>query len=165
MVKNLAMRLPVFFLLLAALVSSAFAADAKIVRLLPGYRTTVSFQRLSEFLTGRENTGNETVLRSQPTARQGYYWFLRLENSGAAIAEAIFELQVITPANPEPQTFTFRAPVPAGSRVFDVGLTGSDWPDAGAAPVAWLLRVRSPAGDLVSAQSFLWSKPAAPAVK
>jgi hypothetical protein len=159
------MRLPALIFLLAGLTTSAFAADAKIVRLLPGYRTTASFQRLSEFFTGRENTGKETVLRSQPDARQGYYWFLRLENSGAAIAEATFELQVITPANPEPRTFTFRAPVPAGSRVFDVGLTGADWPDAAAAPVAWLLRVRSPAGELVSAQSFLWSKPAAPAAK
>lgn len=159
------MRLPALFLLLATLTSAAFAADAKIVRLLPGYRTTASFQRLSEFLTGRENTGKETVLRSQPAARQGYYWFLRLENSGAAIAEATFELQVITPANPEPRTFTFHAPVGAGSRVFNVGLTGTDWPDAEAAPVAWLLRVRSPAGELVSAQSFLWSKPAAPTAK
>ncbi len=156
------MRLSALIFLLAGLTTSAFAADAKIVRLLPGYRTTASFQRLSEFLTGRENTGKETVLRSQPAARQGYYWFLRLENSGAAIAEATFELQVITPANPEPRSFTFRAAVPAGSHVFDLGLTGTDWPDAGATPVAWLLRVRSPAGELVSAQSFLWSKPAAP---
>jgi hypothetical protein len=159
------MRLPILFLALVALASSALAADARIVRLLPGYRTTASFQRLSEFLTGRENTGNETVLRSQPADRAGYYWFLRLKNPGAAIAEATFELQVITPAGPEARTFTFRAPVPSGTHVFNVGVTGTDWPAADAEPVAWRLVVRSPAGEVVSAQSFLWSKPAAPAAK
>ena len=35
------------------------------------------------------------------------------------------------------------------------------WPTAGDEPVAWKLVVRSTAGELVSAQSFLWSKPAA----
>ncbi len=163
--KIIPMRLPALFLLFAALISSAFAADGRVVRLQTGYRTTASFQRLSEFLTGRENTGKETVLRSQPAARQGYYWFLRLENVGAALTGSTFELQVISPASPESKTFTFNAPVPHGTHVFNVGLTGSDWPDPEAAPVAWQLRVRSSAGELISTQSFLWSKPAAPAAK
>lgn len=154
------MPLARLFLLLAALAAPALAADVSIVRLLPGYRTTASFQRLSEFLTGRENTGKDTVLRSQPAARAGYYWFLRLENKGAALAEATFELQVITPAGPEARSFTFRAPLPHGKPVFYLGVTGADWPGPDAEPVAWQLRVRSPAGELVSTQSFLWSKPA-----
>jgi hypothetical protein len=159
------MRLPALFLLFASLIAPTFAADGRIVRLQQGYRTTASFQRLSEFLTGRENTGKETVLRSQPAARDGYYWFLRLENSGAALAGATLELQVISPANPEPKTFTFSAPVPHGTHVFNLGLTGTDWTGPEAAPVAWQLRVRSSAGELVATQSFLWSKPAAPAAK
>lgn len=154
------MRLFLLFLVVAAGASSALAAEVKIVRLLPGYRTTASFQRLSEFLTGRENTGKDTVLRSQPADRAGYYWFLRLENKGTALVEATFELQVITPASPEPRTFTFHAPLAHGTPVFHVGVTGSDWPGANAEPVAWQLRVRSAAGELVSTQSFLWSKPA-----
>jgi hypothetical protein len=155
------MRLARLFLLLAALAVPALAADVSIVRLLPGYRTTASFQRLSEFFTGRENTGKDTMLRSQPATRAGYYWFLRLENKGAALAEAVFELQVITPASPDPKTFNFRAAVPHGTPAFYVGLTGADWPGPDAEPVAWQLRVRSAGGELVSTQSFLWSKPAA----
>ena len=155
------MRLARLFLLLAVLAAPVLAADVSIVRLLPSYRTTASFQRLSEFFTGRENPGKETMLRSQPADRAGYYWFLRLENKGTAFAEATFELQVITSASPDPRTFTFRTPVPHGKQVFNVGVTGSDWPTAGDEPVAWKLVVRSTAGELVSAQSFLWSKPAA----
>jgi hypothetical protein len=154
------MRFPALVLLFAGLASASPAAEVKLVRLLPGYRTTASFQRLSEFLTGRENTGKDTVLRSQPAVRDGYYWFFRLENRDSAIAEAVFELQVITPAGPDPKTFTFRAPVPHGTPAFYVGLTGSDWTGPKDEPVAWALRVRTVAGELVSTQSFLWSKPA-----
>jgi hypothetical protein len=157
------MRFLALVCLLAGSVAAASAAELKIVRLLPGYRTTASFQRLSEFLTGRENTGKDTVLRSQPAARDGYYWFFRLENRDVAIAEAVFELQVITPAGPDPKTFTFRAPVPHGTPVFYLGVTGADWPGPTDEPVAWSLRIRTAAGDLAAAQSFLWSKPAAPA--
>jgi hypothetical protein len=162
------MRLAALLLVLVAFAGCRTAGptggEVRIARLDPGYRTVASFQRLSEFLTGRENTGGETVLRSRDADRAGYYWSLRLVNPGPAVAEAMFELEVITPADPEPRSRLFVAAVPAGSQVFNLGLTGSDWPDATAAPVAWRLRVNARDGTalrpLASAQSFLWDKPA-----
>jgi hypothetical protein len=147
--------------------ASARAADMSFVRVWPGYRTAESFERISEYLTGQENTGGETILRSQPGRREGFYFLARLKNAGDAIAGATVELSVITPASATPRTLKFTADLPAGQHVFECGLTGADWPDAKAHPVAWKIVVRTPGGaELASRQSFLWSKPdAAPAAK
>ncbi len=149
------------FLLLTSTAFSATDVPAlQVVRLWPGYRTAESFERISEYFTGKENPGRQTILRSQLTARGGYYFLVRLENLGTAQSGATLELQVIAPTSPEPRTFTFKAEIPAGSRVFNVGLTGSDWPDPKAHPVAWLFTVRAADGtELTRQQSFLWAKP------
>jgi hypothetical protein len=147
--------------------TSARAADVTFVRVWPGYRTAESFDRISEYLGGQENTGGQTVLRSQPAQRDGFYFLVRLKNAGEAIAGASVELNVITPASATPRTLTFATDLPAGQHVFQCGLTGADWPDATAHPVAWKIVIRAPGGaELSSTQSFLWSKPdAAPAAK
>jgi hypothetical protein len=107
-----------------------------------------------------ENTGSQTVLRTQPAARAGYYFLVRLENPGAVVAGAVLELRVISPASPETHTYTFKADVPAGSQAFNLGLTGPDWPGAKANAVAWLLTIRAPDGaELARQQSFLWAMP------
>lgn len=138
----------------------ARAADVTFVRVWPGYRAAESFERISEYLTGNENTGGQTILRSQPAERTGFYFLARLKNSGTAVAGATFELNVITPASATPHTFTFTGDLPAGEHVFNLGLTGADWPDAKTEPVAWKLTVLAPDhAGLTSAQSFLWDKP------
>ncbi len=156
-------------LLLAALGSAALvqAAPLTLVRVWPAYHTAESFDRISEYFTGEENPGRQTILRSQPAARAGYYFLVRLDNPGGVITGAVFELHVISPASPDPQLFTFKADVPGGSRAFSLGLTGTDWPGPKASVVAWLLTVRTPDGtELVQRQSFLWAMPdAAPAAK
>jgi hypothetical protein len=156
-------HLPALVLVIALFcAASARAADVTFVRVWPGYRTAESFDRISEYLTGQENTGGQTVLRSQPAQRNGFYFLVRLKNASDAIAGASVELDVITPASATPRTLTFAADLPAGQHVFQCGLTGADWPDAAAHPVAWKIVVRAPGGaELASTQSFLWSKPAA----
>jgi hypothetical protein len=146
---------------------SARAADVMFVRVWPGYRDAASFERMSEYLTGRENTGGQTVLRTQPAQRAGFYFLVRLKNAGDAVDGATFELSVITPASATPRMLTFPTDLPAGEHVFDCGLTGADWPDAKMHPVAWKLVVRAPGGaKLASEQSFMWAKPdAAPAAQ
>jgi hypothetical protein len=140
--------------------ASARAADVTFVRVWPGYRTAESFERISEYLTGQENTGGRTVWRSQPAEHAGFYFLARLKNGGDAVAGAIFELSVITPASATPRVLTFAEDLPAGQHVFDCGLTGTDWPDATAHPVAWKLVIRAPGGaELASTQSFMWAKP------
>ena len=152
-----------FSLTLAA--TSSFAADLKIVRVLPDYQPADSFVRISEYFNGKENTGGATILRTRPDHREGYYFLVRVKNT-APIEVAWIETQVITPTNPEPRTDSFAVSLPkAGSHVIKLGLTGTDWPDAKAVPVAWKIRLFSSDGkELATEQSFLWSKPPGPAL-
>ena len=150
-------------LLLLFLPATVRAAGPEIVRVFTGWRDAASFQRVTEYLDGRENTGGIIVLRTQPGARAGFYWLVRLKNDGEPLAGAKFELQVITPTSPETKTFTFSADVTAGSPLYQLGLTGADWPDAKARPAAWRLRLLTADGrTLIGEQSFLWELPARP---
>jgi hypothetical protein len=134
------------------------AADLMIVRVWPAYRTADSFTRISEFFSGRENTRGETVLRSQPATREGFYFLTRFKNSGPALTDVRVELQVITPSSAQPRSYSFAAALPSGTQVLNIGLTGSDWSDASAQPVAWHLKLVGPDGrELAREQSFLWS--------
>jgi len=150
--------------LLALFLGSATAARAgniEVVRVWPSYRTAASFDRIALYFNGPEDTRGESFLRSRPASRDGYYFLVRLDNPGVTVAGATFEISVVSPASPEPQAFTFKADVPAGSHAFDLGLTGPDWPGAKADAVAWRVVVRSPDGtELASRQSFLWDRPA-----
>jgi hypothetical protein len=151
-----------FLLFLAANLGAVRAADVEFARVWPGYRDAESFERISEFFTGKENTGRITVLRTQAATRDGFYFFVRLHNRGAALADAKFSLQVITPNNPQPKTFVFPAAVGGGTNLFNLGLTGADWSQPKQAhPVAWRLDLLAGDGSTVAtAQSFLWEKPA-----
>jgi len=144
----------------AASVASSMAADVKFVRVWPGWRDSESFERIAEYFTGKEDTGREVVLRTHPDQRAGFYFLVRVANSGAEISGAKFVLQVILPSIPEPKTLTFPAEIKARSNVFQLGLTGSDWPDKDIHPVAWKLELRSADDTVVtSEQSFLWALP------
>lgn len=150
-------------LALVLIVSSAaaLAADIKLVRVWPGYRNAESFMRISEYFTGKENSGRkQTLLRTQPEQRAGLYFLTRVANRGTLLEGAKLELHIITPRSPKEATFTFPTAIPRGEHVFQVGLTGSDWPEATEHPVAWRMTVVGPDGqELSSEQSYLWSKP------
>ena len=122
------MRPLLTFIMLALLGSAvpAHAKDLEVVRVWPAYRTAESFDRIGSYFNRSETRGSETVRRSQPAVRDGYYFLVRLKNPHAAVAGATFELQVVTPVSPAPKTFTFQADVPAGTQAFNLGLTGSD---------------------------------------
>ncbi len=150
-------------LLSLALAHQLAAAELTAVRVWPSYRSAASFERISEFFDGRENTSGQPVLRSQPATREGFYFLTRLKNSGPALENIRVELDILTPALPEPRRVTTFAAttIPAGSHVFQIGLTGTDWPDAQVQPVAWQLRFLNSEGrELLREQSFLWSQPA-----
>jgi len=161
--KSLFMRIPALLLTLALASTSALAGGVEVVRLMPEYMPASAFDRVSEYFTGKENTRGYTVLRTQPASRDGFYFNLRTK-SDKAIELAWIELQIITPASPEPRTESFAISIPKGSHLTRFGLTGKDWPGAKARPVAWKLRLLGVDGaELASEQSFLWSKPDAPA--
>jgi hypothetical protein len=146
-------------LLLAA--APARAAEATFVRIWPAWRDAASFERLGELFGGAENTGREIVHRSQPAVREGYYFLVRLRAT-AAISGTRLRLDLIRPDAPAARTYEFPAPLGPKETVFQVGLTGTDWPGgAEAHPVAWKLTLLSATGHpLAEHKSFLWEKPA-----
>jgi hypothetical protein len=157
------MRIPALLLALSLGATSALAGGVEIVRLLPEYHPASDFVRVSEYFNGKENTRGATIVRTQPASREGFYFTLRTRTD-AAIDVAWIELQVISPTSPEPRTESFAISLPKGSHLTRFGFTGKDWPDAKARPVAWKLRLLGQDGaELASEQSFLWSKPDAPA--
>ncbi len=146
--------------LLFTLVSLARAADVELTRVWPAWRSAESFERISEYFDGQENTGRHTVLRTQPNARAGYYFLIRAK-AAANTTGAKFVLQIITPEAPEPKTHTFPITLGPKEAVFDIGLTGTDWAGRKTHAVAWRLSVVNTEGrELASQQSFLWSNPA-----
>ncbi|MDD3179749.1 MAG: hypothetical protein PHQ04_05280 [Opitutaceae bacterium] len=154
---------PWLLLLCLLLAAPLAAADLTIVRVQSGWRDADSFKRISEYFDGRENTGGRLVLRSQPTARAGYYFLVRVTNPGDPVAATI-RLAVITPLAAAPVLHSFSTDLAAGDTVIEVGLTGSDWPGPKTNPVAWKLEFVSTAGQSIAVeQSFLWDKPAGPA--
>lgn len=148
------------FVLLLGAVLTASAAEVEFVRIWPAWRKTESFIRISEYFGGGENTGRQTVLRTQAGERSGFYFLTRTANSGEPVTGAKFELKVILPDSPFPRVFFLPADVPAGGHVFNLGLTGEDWPDKKIQPVAWRLRLLAADGrELAVGKSFLWEKP------
>lgn len=158
------MRLLASLLALALASTCATAADnrVEIVRLHPEYMPAASFVRVSEYFNGKENTRGATILRTRPDSREGFYFNVRAKTD-TAIELAWVEIQVISPASPEPRTESFAISLPRGSHLIRFGLTGADWPGPEARPVAWKLRLLSADGaELATEQSYLWSKPDAP---
>ena len=155
------MRFLFLLVLLFSSVARASAADVEFLRVWPGWRDAESFDRISEYFGGGENTGRHQVLRTQRDARGGYYFLVRVK-SASVLSGAKFELSVIRPDNPEPKTHTFTSAIPAKETVFQLGLTGSDWPGGEIAnPVAWKLALVAADGRvLAERKSFLWEKPA-----
>lgn len=155
-----AIRGGLFAFLLCAVSIPLTAAPVEFVRIWPAWRETESFIRISEYFGGGENTGNQTVLRTHADARSGFYFLTRTANPGAAQPGAKFELQVILPDSPFPKTYTFPVDLPAGGHVYNLGLTGADWPGKKIQPVAWRLRLLAAGGqELAVGQSYLWEKP------
>ncbi len=146
--------------LLASLLC-ARAADTTIASVRPHWRDAESFDRISEYFNGTENTGDHRILRTHSEVRAGYYFLVRLAPT-AALADARFELQVIGPDSPTPKTFTFSAKPLSNQNIFELGLTGADWPGgAKTHPIAWRLAVLAADGHLLAEQrSFLWEMPA-----
>ena len=140
------------------LTATAAARATEITRVWTEWRDADSFVRLSELFGGGENQGSETFLRTHPASRDGMYFLVRLAHANAA--KDTFELKVITPEKPQPVTFRFPASVKGGSSVFELGLTGSDWPGSKVKPVAWRIALLDSSGaEIVAKESFLWSPP------
>ncbi len=136
------------------------AADVEFVRVWPEWHAAIYFKRISEYFTDLEYTGHRIVVRSQPANRAGYYFLVRVNHPQVGLGSARFALHIITPADPRPKIFLFPIDCPPGVHVFELGLTGIDWPSKSIHPVAWDLELLASDGHALAARSsFLWSKP------
>ena len=144
------------FLLAAA---TAPAEELKIVRVYTGWREASAFKHISEYFSGKENTHGETMLRTRPVRRDGYYFLVRTANSGTPQPVKI-TIMLSMPGEPKPRSHTFAAELPAGPTVLNLGLTGPDWPGAETNPVAWKLDITADDGRILATEkSYLWEKP------
>jgi len=147
-------------LILLAISVAARASEVEFVRVWPGWRDADFFSRISEYFTDRENTSGRVVVRTHPATRAGFYFLARVRHPAVGLAGAQFVLRIVTRSNPEPRTYSFPVDRPPGIDVFELGLTGSDWPSKSIHPVAWDLDLVAADGrTLAHRQSFLWSKP------
>jgi hypothetical protein len=134
--------------------------EVTIVRVFTGWRDASTFKRISEYFTGRENTHGEIMLRTRPDQRGGYYFLVRTSNPGAPV-HVTFKLQLILPTGHQVREFSFASDLSSGDTVVNLGLTGDDWPNAKANPVAWKLDLLTPDSRLLATEkSYLWEKPA-----
>ncbi len=148
---------------LLLIVPALLNAATSIVRVWPAYRDADSFRRISEYIGGRESTGGEIVLRTQADSRDGYYFLTRLKNDSAT-PSATLVLEVVLPGTPAVHSFSFVTDLPAGHQVYQLGVTGADWPGKATRPSAWRVTVRSSDGTILAERtSFLWTAPAATA--
>lgn len=148
--------------LAATLPSAGFAqqGNVTIVRAFTGWRDASSFKRIAEYFDNQEHTGGETVLRTHADHREGYYFLVRTANPGAPVAVKV-SIEMILPTDAQTKTYVFSTELGTGATVLDLGLTGADWPDAKANPVAWRLELLDPAGHVLATEkSYLWEKPA-----
>jgi hypothetical protein len=138
----------------------AAAAEMKIIRVFSGWRDAASFKRISEYFDGKENTGGQLVLRTHADQRDGYYFLVRVAHAGAPL-DARIKLHVVRPTAATPAAYSFSTSLPGGESVLHLGLTGPDWPDKKANPVAWKLELCSADGSVLATEkSYLWEKPA-----
>ncbi len=146
--------------LLSLLITSCLwlqAGEQKIVRLWPEFRTAESFERIGEYFNAKESTPGSIVLRTQPNQREGYYFLVRLSEPKSIPAGASWSLKVIFPGSSEHKVFTFKLPESDRKAVYELGLTGNDWPNGLTKVSAWRLALLDSTGkEVVSQQSFLW---------
>lgn len=131
-------------------------------RIRPTYRETASFKRISEFFTGKENPGRNIIFRTQPEIRDGFYFSFRIEApKGSTVPAGTVALLVYLANATEPTEFTYKLEAKKKRWVpVLIGLTGTDWEDPEAVPVAWRLEYRTPSGQVTGhANSFLWILP------
>jgi hypothetical protein len=154
------MRKPLLLLAGLALACAGARADTvNFLRVWPQWHDADSFQSYYEYRHHQELVGGYIVMRTHADNRGGLYFLTRVKNRGPELKGASFVLQIISPESTATREFRFGAQVPGGSRLFDLGLTGTDWGGPKVEPVAWCLELRSADGTVLARQaSFLWER-------
>lgn len=119
-----------------------------------------AFKRISEYMSGKEYTGDRVIIRTDPEARTGYYFTLVLDEDVRRLPAGtkIFgEFHTAKDVDVQKHTFTLPSKRPKTKEIF-VGLTGKDWPQGSITPAAWRFIIKDANGSvLATKQSYLWS--------
>ena len=151
------------FGLLASLVLFAFHdVNAKVnqspFKIQTRFHRVNDFVRFSEFFTGRENTGNYVIIRSQKE-RSGLYFYLPLNESKIRVDKIFyFKLSLIDSRNPKARNFDFLMPEKEKfPKNILLGITGEDWAEKEDRLVAWEIKILDEGEkNLCVAKSSLW---------
>ncbi len=153
-------RLRIFAVLLAVQIStSVIFAEVEIKSVYHQFMEARSFQRLSEFFSGKENQGRRLIARTQPDARDGRYFVITLNQSVRSLPEnSQIKIEIFTNESALGKEFILPLPsrAPKTREIF-AGVTGGDWPDKGTQILAWRLTLQNAEGNTIAAkESFLW---------
>ena len=123
-------------------------------------RLAADVARASDVLGAKEDHGADVVFRTDPAAREGHYFYVKLADAPPADARLV--LQVVRTENAVAERYEFparfRPGFPFGEYV--IGLTGKQAGDAKWRPLAWRVTVVDAQGKVLAAKhSFLWGTP------
>lgn len=147
---------------LAALWATPLAAAPEIERVTTRLFGRDEFVGLIEYFTGEEHPGSRTIVRSDATRREGYYFVLELDAPVADLPPGASVALEIIPADTG-DVVRLALPVPPSARhgyVLMVGLTDARWAQSPSPLLAWRVALLDPSGaEISSEQSFLWEMP------
>lgn len=115
------------------------------------------FLRISEYFTGKENTGGDTILRVDDLWRAGLYLVVKLSQPACELsedAELIFKYVLSDCKEEKNKVFELKSKRGRSHWVF-VGMTGVDYHGCNQTFLAWSLEIYSN-GECVSQESYLW---------
>lgn len=144
--------------------AAASAAPVSIRYVTHRVLATEDLKRVSEYFTGREDTGGDIVRRTDSRARRGLYFLVALGHFDRLPDGATAVLEFVAADKPEPFRHHFVLPPLRGPGAFQeirLGVTGADWPESNPDIIAWKITLRDPktGAPIVSAKSFLWELP------
>ena len=131
----------------------------EIKRITTRYQEADSFKALTSYFTNGDKMGPRNVIRSNEKSWDGMYFIIEFTDRPETFSSKIsVTVDVITPFSPDPRKYSF---VLENSDHFSweayFGITGQEWPDSDAAPLAWKVSVKNFEGNILSEQqSYLW---------
>ena len=127
----------------------------------PRYYEEQFFQRISEFFSGEENPGERAIVRTDPQARDGFYFALHLGKQVHLDPETTqIRIEIVVGVEETARSHTFELPANWSSREeLFLGFTGAEWPEDNR-PLAWKVEALNSASNVLATyNSFLWKHP------
>lgn len=116
-----------------------------------------SFISISEFFTGRENTGGDTILRTDELNRSGLYLVVGLNQAVNALpedTEVVFQYILSNCRDVKKKVFEIKSKAGSSPWLF-LGVTGQEYIGLCQTFLAWSLKIHAN-GECVTQKSYLW---------